>query len=447
MSDENDVTTSDENAGYPSRGYAWFVVVLLTIAYIFSYIDRQVLGLLLEPIKADLNLSDTQMGLLGGFAFAIFYATMGIPLGWLADRKPRKFIVAIGIGLWSIATAASGLARSFGQLFLARVTVGVGEASLGPSAMSLISDLFPPESRAKAIALYSTALGIGSGIAYILVSKIIIYAETMDMSSLAFLGVDKPWHVVFLVVGVPGVILSLVFLTVKEPKRKKSKQTVGSGDGNTTLKETFVFLRKHWIAFFGVMLMVSAMTAVAYSSFWLPATFSRTWGWDAATFANYNGKVMIILAPLSTLFWGWLIDNLTKKGRKDSAFLISQIGLAVIVVSGVLFPLLPNVWAAFTVSQLTNVGFTMMTTGGITALLAICPGEIRGQTVAIYYMFISMTGLLIGTSAVAFITDNVFADESMLRYSMAILPLIYAAPILLVSGMIKKAYTKQLNSI
>jgi len=143
----------------------WITVAFLTIAYLFSFIDRWILGLLIEPIKADLGLTDTQIGLLLGPAFAIFYATMGLPLGWLADRRNRVRIVAVGIGLWSIATAASGLAKSFIHLFIARMSIGVGEATLSPCAMSIISDSFPREKRSRPIAVYTTALSLGAGLA------------------------------------------------------------------------------------------------------------------------------------------------------------------------------------------------------------------------------------------------------------------------------------------
>lgn len=141
---------------YPPAGKAWYMVILLTIAYVVSFVDRNILGLLIDPIKADLGLSDFQIGLLLGPAFAVFYATMGLPLGYLADRRRRTWIVAAGIALWSAATAFSGLARSFAQLFVARMSVGIGEATLSPCAMSLISDSYPEERRGKPIALYST---------------------------------------------------------------------------------------------------------------------------------------------------------------------------------------------------------------------------------------------------------------------------------------------------
>ena len=161
-----------------SLAYGWLTVGLLTVAYIFSFIDRYVLGLLIEPIKADLDLTDTQIGLLLGPAFAIFYATMGLPLGWLADRKNRVKIVAVGIAVWSIATAASGLARNFTHLFIARMSIGVGEATLSPCAMSIISDSFPPEKRSRPIAVYTMALSVGAGFASLLGAGVLTWAKS-----------------------------------------------------------------------------------------------------------------------------------------------------------------------------------------------------------------------------------------------------------------------------
>ena len=169
---------AEQNSGYPSTGYAWYTVAILTIAYVFSFIDRYILGLLIEPIKADLGLSDTQIGLLLGLAFAIFYATMGVPIGWLADRQRRTWIVAAGIAVWSAATALSGLARNFTQLFIARLSIGIGEATLSPCALPMISDSFPRARRARAIAVYLMALSLGAGIANLVGGQVIAWSNS-----------------------------------------------------------------------------------------------------------------------------------------------------------------------------------------------------------------------------------------------------------------------------
>ena len=189
----------------------WITVAFLTIAYLFSFIDRWILGLLIEPIKADLGLTDTQIGLLLGPAFAIFYATMGLPLGWLADRRNRVRIVAVGIGLWSLATAASGLAKSFIHLFIARMSIGIGEATLSPCAMSIISDSFPREKRSRPIAVYTTALSLGAGLASLLGAAVLTWAKTGGDITFPLLGALAPWQATFIVVGLPGLLLALVF--------------------------------------------------------------------------------------------------------------------------------------------------------------------------------------------------------------------------------------------
>ena len=189
---------------YPAAGYAWYMVILLTLAYICSFIDRYMLGLLVEPIKADLNLTDTQLGLLLGPAFAIFYATMGLPLGWLADRRRRTWIVAAGITIWSAATIACGLVKNFFQMFIARMSVGIGEATLSPCAISMISDSFPRERRAKPIAFYTMAVSIGAALASLFSATVLVWAKSNPGMSLPLVGPIAAWQLAFIAVGLPG---------------------------------------------------------------------------------------------------------------------------------------------------------------------------------------------------------------------------------------------------
>ncbi|MFQ5635441.1 MAG: MFS transporter, partial [Gammaproteobacteria bacterium] len=205
---------------YGARRYAWYTVVLLTVAYIFSFIDRYILGLLVEPIKSDLGLSDTQIGLLLGPAFALFYTTMGLPLGWLADRARRTWIIGAGITVWSLATAACGLARSFGQLFAARVSVGVGEASLSPCALSMIADAFPEERRGKPVAFYSATLTLGAGIASLAGASVLAWSKSVPGIELPGVGQVAPWQFAFIAVGLPGIPLAVLMFFLREPVRQ-----------------------------------------------------------------------------------------------------------------------------------------------------------------------------------------------------------------------------------
>ena len=189
---------------YPPSGYAWYVVGVLTLAYIFSFIDRQILSLMAIPIQQDLGIGDKQMSLLMGASFAVFYTLFGIPLGRLADTRSRRAIISVGIAVWSVMTAGCGLAKTFWQLAIMRMGVGVGEASLSPSAYSLISDYFRPERRSTAMSVYSMGIYIGSGLAFILGGFITLLVAGRESTVLPGFGPVRSWQLVFFVVGLPG---------------------------------------------------------------------------------------------------------------------------------------------------------------------------------------------------------------------------------------------------
>lgn len=202
---------------YPPAPYAWYVVGVLTFVYIFSFIDRTLLNLLVAPIRRDLNINDTQMSLLMGMAFALFYTVFGIPLGRMADAKSRRGLIAVGFVVWSLFTAGCGLAKNFWQMLLMRIGVGVGEASLSPAAYSLIYDYFPPHRRATALSVYGTGIYLGGGLALLLGGVVIKLASAQDSWVLPIIGETRPWQIIFLVAGLPGVVFSLLLFTVREP--------------------------------------------------------------------------------------------------------------------------------------------------------------------------------------------------------------------------------------
>ena len=204
--------------------YPWYVVFICMLVYILSYVDRQILALLIDPIRADLALTDTQFSLILGFAFSLFYATMGIPIAILSDRRSRPLIISVGIFVWSLATAGCGFARSFLHLFLMRMGVGIGEASLSPAAYSMIADLFPKEKLGRALSVYAMGSFIGGGLA-LTIGGIVITAISgwADIQIPLFGTIQefRPWQLTFIVIGAPGVLVALIFfLTVKDPRRK-----------------------------------------------------------------------------------------------------------------------------------------------------------------------------------------------------------------------------------
>ena len=425
---------------YPSAGRAWYTVGLLTIAYVVSFVDRNILGLLIDPIKADLDLTDFEIGLLLGPAFAIFYATMGLPLGYLADRRRRTWIVAIGVALWSAATAFSGLARNFVQIFIARMSVGVGEATLSPCAMSLISDSFPEERRGKPIAVYSSAISVGSALAALLGAAVLTWANASEGLVLPYVGALAPWQIAFLTVGVPGLLLAVLFFFVTEPRRIAP---VGSERGSN-LGHMFAHAGRHAGVYLTFVSIFCVMTIVAYSHGWLAVTFARTYGWAVEDYAIANGIALIIVGPLSVNFAGWLSDRYTARGHRDAPLKIAILGLVIGLPPSVVGPLMDDPWLAFGLLAFGNVGLAFVSATGVTALLNIAPARIRAQLVALYYMAISLAGLMLGPTLVGALNDLAFGVDGV-RYSVALLPLIFGVPVLALAPLTLRLYRRALE--
>ncbi|MGY8851000.1 MAG: MFS transporter [Pseudomonadales bacterium] len=434
---------SSENQ-YPSSRYAWFMVIMLTLAYILSFVDRYIFGLLVEPIKADFNLTDTQIGLLMGPAFGVVYATMGLPIGWLADRKRRTLIVAAGIALWSAATAATGLAKTFSHIFAARMSVGVGEAALSPVAMSIISDSFEPKSRGKPIAFYTAALTLGAGIASLVAAGVLTWAKTVPQIELPIIGVLAPWQFIFIIVGLPGLILAIIFTLLREPVRiKETDEDVAPALG---LRDMLRYVFQRFGAYFGIIAMVGSMLVVVYSQGWMAATFERTWGWSAEKYVFVNAIIMLSLGPLTVNFAGWLSDRLYQKGRRDAPYLIMLVGMCILVPSAIAATLMPSPTLAFVFLAINLVGIALASAVGPTALLNITPSNIRAQVTALYYMIISLLGLMLGPLAVSLLSDYVFGNEN-LRFAVSTVPLIFGVPALLFGFYARGAYVCELNKI
>jgi len=408
---------------YPSSARAWFLVGLLTTAYVLSYIDRAILGLLIEPIKADLSLTDEQIGWVLGPAFAIFYATMGLPLGWLVDRSKRTWIVGFGVIVWSIATAVSGLAKNFAHLFTARMAVGVGEATLSPSAMSMIADSFPPERRGKPISVYVAALSLGGGIASLIVSGVLIWAKGIGDIDIMFLGSLAPWQLTFVAVGLPGLLVGLLFFFIREPNRRP----IESDDidiGGSSIGDAISYLKANFGIYAGFISLACVMTIVAYSHGFLPAAFERTWGWSAEKYAAVNGAVLIIVGPITVISCGFIIDKWVQAGVKDAALRMLVIGALIMVPTAALAMVMPSGELAYAVLTLSNMSIGVISTTAVTALLAITPGQIRGQITALYYMAISMTGLFLGPTTVGMLSTRYFGEEN-LNLAVGVLPLVF----------------------
>ncbi|HNP64220.1 MAG TPA: MFS transporter [Woeseiaceae bacterium] len=418
--------SAPEQRQYPSRRYAWYMVVLLMLAYILSFVDRYVLGLLVEPIKADLGLTDTDMGWLLGLSFAIFYATMGIPLGYLADRKRRTWLITAGITVWSVSTFASGLARNFWHLFSARMMIGAGEATLSPCAISMISDSFPQEKRGKPIAFYTAALGIGAGVASLVGAGVLSWAKSVPEISVPVIGVVAPWQFTFFMVGTPGLLMGLLFMFMREPVRHVENK----GHEGESFVDSLRYIWKRRATYLSYVGPMCISTIIAYSWGWFAAMFERTWGWEPEAFALAFGFMTLFLGPVSVMSAGWLNDRLFAAGKEDAAMRIMIIAVSVQVPMAILTPLMPTPEIALAVMGVAIIGNAMTSAVAPTGLVHITPSGYRGLIIAMYYMMISLTGLILGPGTIGLLSDHVFGNEH-LNYSTAAAPAIFGIPVLL----------------
>ncbi|WP_079200857.1 MFS transporter [Pseudomonas sp. CC6-YY-74] len=406
----------NNNNGYPSNSRAWATVAILMVAYVLSFIDRQILNLLVAPIRRDLMISDTQMSLLMGLSFALFYTVCGIPLGRLADTKSRRGVIAIGILFWSAATAACGLARLYWQFLICRIGVGVGEAALSPAAYSLIADSFPAERRATAISVYSMGVYLGSGMAFLLGGLVIQFASAQGDVLLPVVGEVRPWQLIFLLLGAAGVLFTLLMLAVKEPARRG----VGAGVA-VPLADVGRYIRANKRTVLCHNFGFAGLAFAGYgSAAWIPTFFIRTYGWEAGQVGIVYGSIVAVFGCLGILFGGRLADWMARRGSSDANMrvgLYAAIGAVPCVLS---FPLMDSgVWAAVLMAPSV---FCLSMPFGVApaAIQEIMPNSMRGQASAIYLFVITLIGLGIGPTAVALVTDYVFADDMALRYSLLI---------------------------
>lgn len=440
-------SASEDVGAYPSPRSGWFLVTMLTAAYVLSYIDRSIIGLLIEPIKADLGLTDADIGLILGPAFGLIYVLAGLPLGWLVDRKRRTWIVGFGIIVWSVATAFCGLARNFWQLFLARMTVGAGEAVLSPSAMSMISDSFPPERRGKPIAVYVGALSLGAAIASLIGGGVTQWAKTTDTIAVPVLGALAPWQLTFFAVGLPGLLFALIFFVfMREPPRRPNVAAAGEEPMGNGMKDALGYVARNLGPYAGFISLACAMTICAYSQGFLPSVFERTWGWETEHYAYVNALVIIVAGPPAVFGAGWLCDRWAQAGRSDAPLLLLVIGFLIMVPTAVLPMFMPSGELAFVFLFFNTSGIGIISAMALNALLAITPSQVRGQITALYYIVISLSGLFLGPSTVGFLSTNVFGEDQ-LRLAFAATCFAYALVPLLLLPVIIRSYKRQLAKV
>ncbi|KQT35333.1 hypothetical protein ASG29_04355 [Sphingomonas sp. Leaf412] len=413
-------------ATYPSPAYGWYVVAVLTVAYVFSFLDRQILSLLVEPMKRDLGLTDTQISLLQGLAFALCNVLVGLPLGRLVDSRRRTSLVAAGIAFWSLATAGCGLVRSYPALLLLRMGVGAGEAVLTPAANSLIGDHFPPHKVGLPLAVYSIGIFIGGGLALVIGATIIAGALRSGPLLLPLIGEIRPWQTVFLIIGFPGLLVAGLALSLREPRRTGALHHRIAADGTSTvgavpLRDVVAYLRTNARAFVGINLFMGFSAVAGYGvAAWVPSMFIRRHGWSAVEIGHTYGLLLLTFGTAGVLCGGWLGDVMTRRhgaaGRLRAAVAVKLLTIPFIVA----YTLIPDGRTAL--FPLAAAVFLPTFLNGLSPaiLQQMVPNQMRGTAISISLLVINLLGLGLGPTLIALLNDRVFHDPAAIHHSILI---------------------------
>ncbi len=408
------------DAEYSSRR-AWYAVFVLTVCYTFSFVDRLILAFLVTPLKHDLHLSDTQVGLLQGLAFAMLYSILGIPFGLAADRLNRRNLIAAGLIAWSLMTSLGSVARSFGTLALARMGVGVGEASLSPAAFSLIADYFPRERLSSAMSVYSMGVQLGAGLALITGGLVVQAVMRMAPVTVPVLGTLEPWRLTFLIVGAPGILIVALLATLREPLRRTLAGGAAAAPASPGLASAVEHLRARWQSALGISLIMScqAMGNYAFGS-WTPTFLERVYHWPKSRSGLVLGLITMICGCIGLYCGGKLSDRWLRKGITDAPLRVGLISLAGAGVT--LVPAMLSTAEDVTVALFVPaVLFLSLPIGcSYASIQMIFPNEVRGTVSAIMLLVLNMLGLTLGTLLPGLLDDRLFHDEAMLGPSIAI---------------------------
>jgi MFS family permease len=404
-------SSDDDASGYPRRSYAWCVVAILIATAIVSYTDRQVLSLLVDPVRRDLGISDTQISLLLGTAFAVIYGIAGIPFGMLADRTSRRNLIFFGVVVWSLGTVACGYAQNFEQLFAARIVVGLGESVLSPAAISLISDYFPPSRRGMAVGCFLSGIAIGIGASILIGGGVLHLVEAGAMVGTP-LGSVAPWRLVLLLIGVPGLAWSLMILLIREPKRRFTEARTTPDAAVRTRRATLYVVAPIYLVVAMASLVDNAVGA------WAPTLLIRSFGRDPAQVGVQLGLLLTIAFGGGVLLGGWLSDLVGGHGRwlrKLGVCLVSSVLILPVSLGldssqlGVVMAAVPLYFA------LSGV----VTACGFSSILDAIPNLHRGFAMAVSFFLNVAVGAGLGPTSVALASTHIFGSAAGLGPAIA----------------------------
>jgi len=393
------------DSAWPSARRAWWVIGVFFVAAILYYTDRFILNLLVDPIRADLHISDTQVSLLQGVAFALVYAVAGLPFGRLADVLPRRAVIMAGVLTWSLATAACGFAHTFGQLFVARIGVGIGEAALAPAAVSMIGDYFPPQRRGAAIGVFLTGMSIGSGMAIVLGGGLLQAADSGLLKHLPIVGALAPWRAVLVLLGLPGLAIVGLLFSIREPQRRDRASATGAALPLKTVVGEFIRLRRVLVPLY-LTLALSSAGDIALQA-WTPVLLSRRFGFSPGEIGETLGFLAIATGIAGSVFGGVVSDHMAKRGGQPARVLMA-LGAYVLGLGGGGVALAANGFQVVALYTLWMLMITVSETICITLVQEVVPNEMRGVGASLVSFANILIGLSLGTTLTAVFTDHVY---------------------------------------
>ena len=403
---------------YPSRKTGYSAVIVMTFAQVFAFIDRQIPAMLVEPIKQDFSLNDSQIALLGGAAFSIFYAIMALPIGYAVDRYKRVNVLGTGIFVWSLMTTLAGLANSFGRLFGARIGVAVGEAVMAPVSVSLVSDYFPQNKQGKPMGIITAGVYIGIGTTLIGGGYLIDYLTDIGGITIPGIGYFKPWQATFLVVGIPGILISIAAFMLHEPRRLGLAQTPEKDSKSINIFSHLIKNKSTLIPMFAGLIF---MALIFYSfTFWAPSMMVRTHGLSLTEVGFSLGIITIISSILGTISSGAVVDYLRSKGRTDAPIRTAMFACIFAMPAICLAPLVENVVAAWTLIGIYLFFISSFAPIGLLAVSGVSSNEVKGQMAAVHAFLMMAFGLSLGPQITAFFTDFILQDESKLGLAVSL---------------------------
>ncbi len=409
--------------------YTWSLLVLFTLTYTFSFVDRQVINLLVEPIKNDMDLSDVQISYLQGLFFVIPYVLLSIPIGRLVDVFSRIFVIIGGILVWSLATIAAGLSGNYTQLSIARGFVGAGEAALTPAVWSMFPDIFNKNQLTLAMSIFSMAPYLGAGIALIAGAQVIEISQSTPPLEVPVFGILQPWQLTLIICGAPGIIFALIFACIKEPKRTASATEEGDA---MPLSEAISFMKKNWKVYLAFLGGSPFMIILLYSiQAWSPTLLIRVHEWDISDAGRIYGLVALVtgsLGVLSSPLLARVMQNFNIKGYALLMLMMSTTLTAIFLFiagqqnNGLNCLIFLGLASYFVTIPLPQLAVTMQT---------ISPNKMRGMVAGIFVVTGNVMGMGLGPTFVAFFTENVFQDPMSVGLSMGLIGLI-TAPIAMI---------------